>query len=440
MESVITVGALARQVSNLLGEYFSRVWVKGEISNFTRAASGHWYFTIKDDQAAVKAVMFRGRASLVPFTPVVGEKVELLASASLYEPRGDFQLQVESMRRAGMGNLHEAFLQRKQKLQDGGLFDPERKKPIPTMPRKLGVITSLGAAALRDVLTAAARRLPHVEVIVYPALVQGDAAAESLCHALQTAVTRNEVDTLLLVRGGGSLEDLWCFNDEALARLIAAAPIPIISGVGHETDFTIADFVADLRAPTPTAAAELAGHSQTQCLQQLQALLRAMDHRQGRIVERAWLRLDRARAGLVSPEQKLRQQQQRLESLQHRLQQRQQTRLESERWRVTKLSRQLQQASPQVEWQRRMLSTLEARLLQHMPAELRRQQQRVTALQQTLQALSPIHVLERGYAIVRNEAGQIVKNALDLSTKEQIDIQLAQGSLQAEVKQTRVLF
>ncbi|MGB6105120.1 MAG: exodeoxyribonuclease VII large subunit, partial [Pusillimonas sp.] len=256
-EGVWTVSQLNRRVGELLEGHFSRIWVRGEISNFTQAASGHWYFSVKDEGAAVKAVMFRGRAQAVGFVPRPGEKFEFRVNVTLYEPRGDYQVQVESLRRAGRGDLHEAFLALKEKLEAEGLFDPARKRPVKTMPRAVGVVTSMAAAALRDVLSALARRAPHVPVIIYPAPVQGLDAAGLLDQAVQQAIRRNEVDTLLLVRGGGSLEDLWSFNDETLARSIAASPIPVISGVGHETDFTIADFVADLRAPTPTAAAEL---------------------------------------------------------------------------------------------------------------------------------------------------------------------------------------
>src|SRR5690606_1630025 len=256
-EGVWTVSQLNRQVGQLLESHFSRIWVRGEISNFTQAASGHWYFSIKDEGATVRAVMFRGRAQAVGFVPKPGEKFEFRVNVTLYEPRGDYQLQVESMRRAGRGDLHAAFLALKDKLEAEGLFDPARKRLIEQMPQAVGVVTSLGAAALHDVLTALARRAPHVEVIVYPAPVQGADAAGRLVQAMRQAISRQEVDTLLLVRGGGSLEDLWSFNDEALARCIVSSPIPVISGVGHETDFTIADFVADLRAPTPTAAAEL---------------------------------------------------------------------------------------------------------------------------------------------------------------------------------------
>ena len=244
-------------MGQLLERSIPAIWVRGEISNFTQAASGHWYFTIRT------AAPPCGRSYLQPrqrggVRPRAGDQVEIRARVSLYEPRGDYQLQVDAMRRAGLGNLYEAFLRLKEQLASEGLFDPARKRELAPLPRAIGVITSLHAAALRDVLSALARRAPQVPVIIYPAPVQGADAAGRLAAQVRLANQRAEVDTLLLVRGGGSIEDLWSFNDEALAREVAASAIPVVSGVGHETDFTIVDFVADLRAPTPTAAAELA--------------------------------------------------------------------------------------------------------------------------------------------------------------------------------------
>ncbi|CCN05305.1 exodeoxyribonuclease large subunit [Bordetella bronchiseptica Bbr77] len=257
---ILTVAQLNQAVGQLLERSIPSLWVRGEISNFTQAASGHWYFTLKDSRAAVRTVMFRSRAAQVGFVPRPGDQVEVRARVSLYEPRGDYQLQADGMRRAGVGNLYEAFLRLKAQLQDEGLFDPQRKRQPARLPRAIGVVTSLHAAALRDVLSALARRAPQVPVIIYPAPVQGADAAARLAARVAQANQRAEVDTLLLVRGGGSIEDLWSFNDEALAREVAASDIPVISGVGHETDFTIVDFVADLRAPQArldTLAAQL---------------------------------------------------------------------------------------------------------------------------------------------------------------------------------------
>ncbi|WP_312541191.1 exodeoxyribonuclease VII large subunit, partial [Achromobacter mucicolens] len=316
---ILTVAQLNQAVGQLLERSIPALWVRGEISNFTQAASGHWYFTIKDSRAAVRAVMFRSRASAVGFVPRAGDQVEIRARVSLYEPRGDYQLQADAMRRAGLGNLYEAFLRLKEQLASEGLFDPARKREPVRLPRAIGVITSLHAAALRDVLSALARRAPQVPVIIYPAPVQGADAASKLAAQLRLANERAEVDTLLLVRGGGSIEDLWSFNDEDLARQVAVSEIPVISGVGHETDFTIVDFVSDLRAPTPTAAAELACAPRAELLGRVMQTLQTMVRGQQRRLERAAQRLDRATAQLVSPAQRLQHQRERLNSLQYRL-------------------------------------------------------------------------------------------------------------------------
>ncbi|WP_269494198.1 exodeoxyribonuclease VII large subunit [Castellaniella sp. S9] len=392
-DGVLTVSQLNRQVARLLESGFPRVWVCGEVSNFTRAASGHWYFSIKDESAAVRAVMFRGRAQAVGFVPQPGERFEFRVQVSLYEPRGDYQVQVEALRRAGRGDLHEAFLRLRDRLAAEGLIDPARRRPLAPMPRAVGVVTSLAAAALRDVLSVMARRAPHVRVVVYPAPVQGREAAAQLCDALALAIARAEVDTLLLVRGGGSLEDLWSFNDEALARAIAASPIPVVSGVGHETDFTIADFVADLRAPTPTAAAELCCDSHAACEDRLRGALGALAVAQRRLLDRGAMRLDKAAAQLVSPAQRLRLQGQRLTAATQRL---------------------------------------HAALAHRMESRAAR----LAAVHGRLEALDPRGVLGRGYAIVRGPSGAIVKNALDLNIGERIDVEFGTGRAQADIVRT----
>ena len=259
--AVLSVSDLNRLARETLEARFPLLWVAGEVSNLTRAPSGHLYFTLKDEAAQVRCTMWRNRAHLLPFQLAHGMRVEARALVTLYEARGDYQLNVETLRRAGQGNLAEAFQRLKEKLAAEGLFDPGRKRPLPAYPRGIGLVTSPQAAALHDVLVCLRRRAPHLPVVLYPAPVQGDSAAPRLMEALRQAGARagqDGIDLLLLVRGGGSLEDLWAFNDEALARAIAACPLPVVAGVGHETDFTIADFVADLRAATPTAAAELA--------------------------------------------------------------------------------------------------------------------------------------------------------------------------------------
>jgi exodeoxyribonuclease VII large subunit len=432
-EIVLSVAQLNRQVGQLLEGHFSQVWVKGEVSNFTQAASGHWYFTVKDDRAAVRAVMFRGRAQTVGFVPKAGERFEFCAAVTLYEARGDYQIQVESLRRAGLGDLHEAFLLLKEKLAAEGMFDPARKRQIRSMPRTVGVITSLAAAALRDVLSVLARRAPHVSVIIYPAPVQGADAAGKLIVALDSAIQRSEVDTILLVRGGGSLEDLWSFNDERLARAIAASPIPIISGVGHETDFTIADFVADLRAPTPTAAAELCCQPRDASLARVAAALASLTMQQLRLIERGSLRLDRAIALLVSPQQRLARQGERLQALKARLVRAAGAPWERHASNLESLRRRLVRAEPQLDRLRRDLEHYAQRLSGATPRYLTQQRTRLSASLLTLQALSPKKILERGYAIVRDVHGEVVRNALDLNKGDRLNLELAQGSADVKV-------
>ncbi|MGL4577116.1 MAG: exodeoxyribonuclease VII large subunit, partial [Burkholderiaceae bacterium] len=303
--AALTVSQFVQAVAQSLARGFPLVRVSGEISGATRAASGHWYFNLKDSGASVRCVLFKNRALLIGDRLRDGDQVEIRARAGLYEPRGEFQLVVDSVQAAGQGDLLAAFLRLKEKLQAQGLFDPQRKRPLPAFVRRVGIVTSRDAAALRDVVTTFARRAPHVQLILYPATVQGAQAPRELLAAVQTASSRNEVDVLIIGRGGGSLEDLAAFNDEALALAIAAAPMPVISGVGHETEFSISDFVADLRAPTPTAAAELAARATADWHEELagtaQALTTALQDHFDTLAQR----LDRASSQLRHPGQRL---------------------------------------------------------------------------------------------------------------------------------------
>ena len=434
---ILTVAQLNQAVGQLLERSIPALWVRGEISNFTAAASGHWYFTLKDSRAAVRAVMFRSRASAVGFVPRAGDQVEIRARVSLYEPRGDYQLQADAMRRAGVGNLYEAFLRLKEQLASEGLFDPARKREPVRLPRAIGVITSLHAAALRDVLSALARRAPQVPVIIYPAPVQGADAAGRLAAQLRLANERAEVDTLLLVRGGGSIEDLWSFNDEGLARLVAASEIPVICGVGHETDFTIADFVADVRAPTPTAAAELACVPRSELLGSVMHAAQAMARGQQRRLERAAQRLDRAAAQLVSPAQRLEHQRERLNSLRFRLasafagpQGRRQGRVNLLAQRLAHRVPDTGRAADRLNGALRQLGQAQARLLAQ-------RRDRLASATAQLRALDPGNTLARGYAIARDDQGRIVRDAAALAAGQGLDLSFAQGGARVEVRQTR---
>ncbi|MDO9023781.1 exodeoxyribonuclease VII large subunit [Zwartia sp.] len=434
---ILTVSELNQAVARLLEDSFDVCWVRGEVSNFTPAASGHWYFTLKDNGASVRAVMFRSRALAVGFIPKSGDSVEIKGRVTLYEARGEYQIQVDQLRRAGLGSLFEAFLALKSKLASEGLFDQENKRDITTHPRAIGVITSLSAAALRDVLTALERRAPHVPVVIYPAMVQGADSALQLRQALAIANERQEVDTLLLVRGGGSIEDLWSFNDEALARDISASVIPVVSGVGHETDFTIADFVADLRAPTPTAAAELVCTARIELLDKTLRATERLVLSMRRKLDQLSQRVDRVSASLVSPTQRLSHQSERLRGLVFRLraafQRSDQQRLRRADSALTRLRSQLPEFSHQsmrVQRASQILMSSQRRLLEQRVV-------RLTGLKAQLRALSPEQTLSRGYAIVRTQDGEIVKSSHVLSVGQPLSLRLASGGAVVKVDQVK---
>jgi len=413
------VAALLAAVSDSLAARFSAVVVSGEISGFTRAASGHCYFSLKDadgQTATLRCAMFRRAASLLDFAPGDGALVELRGKVTLYEPRGELQFVVEGMRRAGAGALYEQFLRLKARLEALGLFDAERKRPLPAFPRRLGVITSTAGAALHDVLTALARRAPHVKVIIYPSLVQGEQAPAALVQALQTANARAEVDVLLLVRGGGSLEDLWAFNDERVVRAVAESHLPLICGVGHETDVSLCDLAADLRAPTPTAAAELATPSRQAMLDALAALQAALTRRFEQRLDLATLRLDRVAQRLARPSEVLARQRRRLALL-------------AQRWG---------QALPRLQaLQEQRLNNLAQRGRRALPTALRAHAQRLDALQARLLALDPQHVLARGYAWLDDGQGRALTSVAQLAPGSQVHAVLADGEAQMEVLSTR---
>jgi exodeoxyribonuclease VII large subunit len=388
--AVLSVSQLLRSARDLLERRFPLQWIAGEISNLRPAASGHLYFTIKDASAQVDCVMFKGRAAALDWQPADGLRVEVRALVTLYEPRGRFQLNVEGMRRAGLGPLFERFLRLKETLEREGLFDADRKRPIPDHPKQIGVVTSLAAAALRDVLTTLRRRNPSIPVVVYPAPVQGDGAAAKLVQALAAANARAECDVLLLVRGGGSIEDLWQFNEEAVARAIRASAIPVVVGVGHETDFTIADFAADARAPTPTAAAELVSPS-------LEAL-------RGRIAESA-LRLSRQTA----------------------------RRIEYAMQAVDALARRLVHPAERLRTSRQHLGHLAARLAAATARHLDEFLRRLDVAGASLASLGHDAVLARGYSVTLNASNEVVRDAASVAAGEKIVTQLAKGEIESRV-------
>ena len=435
--TILSVTALNAQVARLLERSFPLTWISGEISNFTRAASGHWYFTLKDDAAQVRAVMIRSRAQMAGFTPREGDKVEVRALVTLYGARGDYQINVEAIRRAGVGQLYEAFLRLKEKLSAQGLFDAERKRPLPLFPRTVGIVTSPQAAALRDVLTALRRRAPHVRVVLYPAPVQGQFSADKIAESIMTASRRAEVDVLLVCRGGGSIEDLWSFNEECVARAIAACSIPVIAGVGHETDVTIADFAADVRAATPTAAAELAATPRADWLASLQAdtvdLQRAMERR----LLDAGQGLDMLSRRLLSPSARIANQRLTLLSLATAM-------THAVKLPVNRHSLVLAQLQQRWARHRPDMRALRAQLIsdgRHLNASLgngiKRHRDALNALSNQLEMLNPQRTLERGYAIVRDGKGQIVRDPAQIKARDTLNVRLAGGSAEVAVTQVQ---
>lgn len=390
---LITVSELNRMARNVLEQNFPLFWVSGEVSNFTRAASGHWYFSLKDAGAQVRCVMFKGRNSYVDFIPREGDKVEARCTVTLYEARGDFQLTVEFVQRAGLGALFEAFEKLKNKLALEGLFDESGKQAIPKHPKKIGIVTSADAAALRDVLTTLRRRMPNIPVVIYPTPVQGKGAAPLIANAINTANERAECDVLIICRGGGSIEDLWQFNEEIVARAIASCSIPTISGVGHETDFTICDFVADMRAATPTAAAELVTPSRD-------ALLSALNQLK--------LQLNR--------------------NLQFSLNQRAQS--------LDYLARRLKSPSQQIDQQKMQLSQIAYRLQSYINQQLKTRQHNLLRLGQNLQHLNPQAVLTRGYAFVQDSTGAIVSNSHQIKSGDEVKLTFGAGTADAVISKT----
>ncbi len=434
---ILSVSALTRSVRDLLERRYPLLWVAGEISNFTVAKSGHAYFVLKDEFAQVRCVMFRQRQENLEWTPRDGMQIEVQALVSLYEPRGDFQLNVETMRRAGLGALFEAFLKLRDKLEKEGLFNTETKRALPSLPRAIGVITSREAAALRDVLTTLARRNPSIEVVVFPVQVQGERAPEKIASALNVAGRLGGCDVILLVRGGGSIEDLWAFNEEIVARAIRACPVPVVTGIGHETDFTIADFVADRRAPTPTAAAELVSPERAGLLEGVSRLTARLALRLRQELERRMLLVDHLARGLVHPEAGLRAPSELLGQLRLRLGQAA-SRISSERrWEVARLVQRAQAGLPNTE---KLLATsvqLVARLRAATHATLERAGSDCARRIANLSHLDPAAVLDRGYSVVRDSSNRIVLRGVSLSAGELLDITFAEGGAHARVERTR---
>ena len=416
------VGSLLKAIADSLEGRFNPVAVTGEISGFSRAASGHCYFSLKDsdgsDSGQIRCAMFRRASSLLDFTPRDGQRVELRGRLGVYEARGELQLFVESMRQAGQGLLFEEFLKLKARLEAQGLFDNARKRAVPLMPKAIGIVTSLGAAALHDVVTTLQRRAAHIPVIIYPASVQGAQAAAELRTALLKAYQRNEVDVLLLVRGGGAMEDLWAFNDENLAHTVVASPVPVICGVGHETDFTIADFCADLRAPTPTAAAELCAQPQLAWLNLLDDMASRLSNAIERQLQTSNQRLDMAASRFGRPSHFLTRQQARLAMYRQNLQHAQRTGMSLAHYH---------------------LDALDARFKQSVQRGTRMSNDRLSNARLRLELLNPALVLQRGYAWLATPEGQSVVSTTQTHLGQALRATLVDGEVDLTVSRPRLI-
>jgi exodeoxyribonuclease VII large subunit len=430
---VVPVSLLVSSARLLIERHLGLAWISGEVSNLTRAASGHAYFLLKDAQAQVRCVLFRHKAQLLGFALQDGMQVEVRATPTIYEARGEFQLNVETVRHAGVGALYEQFARLKARLEAAGWFAPERKRPLPRFPRAVGVVTSLRAAALADVLTTLGRRMPSLGVILYPAAVQGSGAAAEVAAAIAVANARAEVDVLIVCRGGGSIEDLWAFNEEALARAVLDSRLPVVSGVGHETDFTICDFVADVRAPTPTAAAALVAAERAALLVQVAALVARWRRAAERALETRMQRVDGVSRRLVHPAERLAAQRQRLEAV------------------ALRLTRAAAAAQAQRERALAVCGQVLARLLRAPPRgaialeRLRERWQRAASdrvgalahrlgkLELGLRHLSPQGVLERGYSIVTTDSGVVVQDATQTAVGAALRLRFARGAAEAKV-------
>jgi len=432
-EEILSVSALNRLARHALENRFPLLWVSGEISNLRRPASGHIYFALKDESAQVDCVMFRSRAQLLPFRLQDGMLVEARALVSLYEARGGFQLNVEALRHAGIGALFEAFARLGAKLESEGLFAPERRLPLPRFPSQVGIVTSLQAAALRDTLVALARRAPHLPIVIYPTLVQGDGAADSIADAIHTAASRGDCNVLLVVRGGGSIEDLWAFNEEVVARAIDACPIPLITGIGHETDTTIADLVADCRAATPTAAAELVSAGYVDAQSNLLRLATALRTEIRRRLHERMQRIDLLGRRLIHPGERLGRLRAETAHLATRLYAGLRQRISFSFAGFQRLQARFALRRPDLRHARRDLDELAARLYASASNGLSRQRNRMEQLVASLDHLNPQAVLQRGYSLVRKADGSIVRASAQISSGEALHLTFGAGEADAQV-------
>lgn len=438
--TILSVADLNRKARLTLENAIGEVWVEGEISRLTRHASGHWYFTLKDETAAVSCAMFKQNNILVLFEPKDGVKVRVLGQASLYEARGSYQLIVRSMEDAGKGNLQEQFEKLKAKLATEGLFDADRKKPLPMLPRKVGIVTSPTGAAVRDIINVLTRRFPNIGILLAPVTVQGEGSAPRIAKAIEYLNTRNDIDVIIAGRGGGSIEDLWAFNEEVVARAIAESEIPVISAVGHEIDFTIADFVADVRAPTPSAAAELAVPVQSELQEQVRRLANRLS---GSLQNRSLVLREKIPGLRHAMNQCLRsglqQRQQRIDEAALRMTHELKSSVTIRKQNLPRLQLAMTHAlKTTVQQQKQKLPGLQQTMVHRLESAVAEKKQNLKRLEAQLRALSPLGVLDRGYSLTETADGNVVRDIKTIKAGDQLKTRFAKGSIISEVKEKQL--
>ena len=431
--SSISVSELNALAKALLEDHLAGLWIAGEVSNLTRAASGHYYFSLKDSRAQVRCAMFKGAAARLAKPLKEGDHIEVAGKISIYEARGEFQITVNEVRLKGLGQLYEAYERLKAQLQAEGAFAAERKKPLPARPQCIGIVTSLAAAALRDVVTTLKRRAPEIPVIVYPTAVQGAGSEFQIAQAIKTASQRAECDVLIVCRGGGSIEDLWAFNEEMVVRAIEACAIPVVSGVGHETDFTLADFVADVRAPTPTGAAELVSPNRQESLHRLaQAKGRLKTVLEQRYFD-ASQKLDWLARQIRHPRQKLGEQRTYIHKLAQTLSYSMMQNVRAHSARFERQTQALKHCRPDISVYRQDIDRFQTTLSHSFRQLLTHRRQSLTAQTALLEAVSPQQILERGFSVVKNTRGQVIRNANALKQGQKLHITFADGETDVRV-------
>ena len=431
--NILTVEGLNRLIRGQIESRFTQVWVKGELSNFKAHTSGHFYFSLKDANSQVRAVMFRGYNSKLKFRPHDGLEVIVRGKVTVFEPRGEYQITCDTMEPVGAGALQKAFEQLKEKLRKEGLFETSRKRALPPLPRHIAIVTSPTGAAIRDILNILERRARGISVTIVPTIVQGEAAAPALREAFSKATQLPNVDVIIIGRGGGSIEDMWCFNDEALARLIAQSAIPVISAVGHEIDFTIADFVADVRAPTPSAAAELVIKSAEEVMNKVSNLRRLLCFAMDRSLKSFKQKLVTINHRLVDPQRRIQDLIQRNDDLRDRLLLANQNFLQRRRERVILLSQKLGTPEPILQKKRSSLEAHQLRLKMLSDKLITQKRFRLERIMGKLDSLSPLKVVDRGYSLITNSEGQLVKSVTQVKKDDQITLQVTDGKIQAIV-------